>query len=339
MSDPVTTRIPAGSQQPAGCPFSVGSKAVPGVQYRRSLLRPRDPAVRREIDSLDAQRDCERIVFLLTAYEFPFDMLRSTELALFHTYGSESVSRLLDRTNEFARGGQKRYDDTRLLIAQFMESGWSGEAGRRSIEQMNHIHSFFRIPNEDFLFVLWTFIHFPVRWMDDYGWRAFTEHERTAWFTYWCEIGRRMGMKNIPVDHAAYARFVADYEARTFVRSEASYRVAEATMDVLASWLPRPLRPLVRPVALSLSDPKLVAALGYPAPPAWLGRLARGVLKLRAWGKRWVSFEGYPVLVVDTVNRTYPGHRYRIEALGPDYAHRDQQGSPTQEQRDVRSGT
>ena len=47
--------------------------------------------VRDEIARLDALRDCQRIVFLLSAYEFPFDMTRALEIALFHTYGSRSV--------------------------------------------------------------------------------------------------------------------------------------------------------------------------------------------------------------------------------------------------------
>ena len=74
-------------------------------------------------------------MFLLSAYEFPFDMTRSLEIALFHTYGSRSVSRLLDRTAQFSRHGQKRYDDTNLLIASFMEAGWDGAPGAQAIAQ------------------------------------------------------------------------------------------------------------------------------------------------------------------------------------------------------------
>ena len=86
--------------------------AFPAV-YRKRFLLLRNPAIRAEIASLDADLDCQRIVHLLACYEFPFDITRSLELALFHTYGSVSVSRLLDRTGEFCKFGQKRYDDTR----------------------------------------------------------------------------------------------------------------------------------------------------------------------------------------------------------------------------------
>src|SRR6218665_1243887 len=104
MSEQTTTGAP-------GCPFSAATpdKAA-GPGHKRYLGLWRNPAVRQEIQSLDAQKDCQRIVYLLTACEFPADMQRSTELALFHTYGSKTVSALLDRTKQFSKHGQKRYD-------------------------------------------------------------------------------------------------------------------------------------------------------------------------------------------------------------------------------------
>ena len=50
----------------------------------------------REILTLDPERDAQRIVHLDTVYEFPFDTTRSLEFALFRTFASPAVSRLLD---------------------------------------------------------------------------------------------------------------------------------------------------------------------------------------------------------------------------------------------------
>jgi hypothetical protein len=298
-----------------GCPLH-------SLPHRRRFWQAHAPSVREEIASLDAVRDCQRIVHLLYAHEFPFDLLRSTELALFHTYGSRTVSGLLDRTAEFANRGQKRYDDTRLLIGQFMECGWDGELGKRSIAQMNHIHSFFSIRNEDYLFVLWTFIEFPVKWMADFAWRGFTPHEEAAWFHYWCEIGRRMGMTDIPPDKAAFDAFVAAYETREFVYDPANQRVADSTMRVMAAWLPWPLRGLVRWSVLSLVPERLHPAIGHTAPPRWFAALVRGALRLRGRLHRRWPLERAPKLLGDHVNRTYPGNSYDVESLGPPYAKR-----------------
>ena len=80
----------------------------PPAVYRKRWGLLRNPAIRAEIATLDAERDCQRIAHLLACYEFPFDITRCLELALFHTYGSIPVSRLLDATGEFRKFGQKR---------------------------------------------------------------------------------------------------------------------------------------------------------------------------------------------------------------------------------------
>jgi hypothetical protein len=306
------------------CPFAAGAAGSRDASIPpRPFGRAHSPAVRREIAALDARRDCQRIVRLLATCEFPEDLLRSTELALFHTYGSRSVARLLDRTGEFACRGQKRYDDTRLLIAQFVESGWDGEAGARSIAQMNRIHAHFGIPNDDFLFVLWTLIDFPIRWCDDHGWRAFTPHERSAWFHFWHGVGERMGMRELPATREAFDGFARAYEARELVFDEANRRVADATLAVMAAWLPRPLRGLVRPAVSALVPPRLRPAIGLAAPAGWFAAAVRGALRLRARAKRVLPLERHPKLLAHARNRTYPGNRYAIESLGPGYARRD----------------
>ena len=131
--------------------------------YKKLFGLLHDPRVAEEIAALDAHKDAQRIAHLLGVYEFSWDFSRALELALFYTYGSVPVSQLLARTAEFEKYGQKRYDDTAILIGHFVESGWDGEFGRKALERMNKTHGQYTIPNDDFLFVLWTFIDFPMR--------------------------------------------------------------------------------------------------------------------------------------------------------------------------------
>jgi hypothetical protein len=278
----------------------------------------RQPAVRREIASLDAERDCQRIVHLLACHEFAFDLTRCLELALFHTYGSRSVSRLLAATGEFQRRGQKRYDDTRLLISHFLESGYDSDAGQRAIARMNAIHGRFRIPNDDFLFVLSTFVSYPYDWIGRYGYRPLTPHERHAWWCFFREVGRRMGIAGVPDEWEALQRFVAGYEAAQLVYAPSNRGVADATVAVFAGWFPRPLRFLVQPTVRALIGEPLRAAFGYaPAPRAW-GATLQFVLGCRKRLKRFIHLERQPKLIANTRNRTYPGNRYRIEDIGPE---------------------
>src|SRR5688500_2216569 len=93
-----------------------------------------------EIRRLDPQRDHQRIVFLSTRLEFPFDTTRALEFALFRTFAVPSVSALLDQTQEFAQRPQRRYDDTDLLVSELMEHGYDSERGRRALRRINQLH-------------------------------------------------------------------------------------------------------------------------------------------------------------------------------------------------------
>lgn len=286
-------------------------------RYRKRFGFLRNPAIRAEIASLDAERDCERIVHLLTCYEFPFDIARALELALFHTYGSRSVSRLLDATGEFRDHGQKRYDDTRVLIAHFMQEGLDSPTGRRAIARMNATHGRFRIPNDDFLFVLSTFITYPFEWIERWGWRTLTQHERHAWFTFFRRVGGLMGLDGVPATPEAMRAFVARYEAVHLVFAPSNRAVADATVAIFEGWFPGPLKAAVEPAVRALIKPELVEAFGYRPGSAWLARLIDAAMCLRAVLTRDLALEAYPKTLSNTRNRTYPGNRYVIESVAP----------------------
>lgn len=289
------------------------------MEYRKRYGFMPDPRVAQDIQRLDAQADCQHIVQLLAGFEFSWDFMRALELALFYTYGSASVSRLLDRTGEFRDHGQKRYDDTRLLIAHFIHSGWDGDFGRRAIARINQTHGHYRIPNDDFLFVLWTFIEFPIRWTREFGHRAMTPHEQLAWFNFWAEIGRRMNIQDIPASLSAFNDWTEDYMAREFHPDPASARVAQATIRILEGWFPHPLRAPIGPAVHSFfeHDHRFLAAIQAPRPPAALGAAVRRSLMLLGRLKRRWAPGDYPLQLDSPINRTYPDHNYRIEALQP----------------------
>lgn len=275
-----------------------------------------NPDVRREIAALDAQRDVQRIVHLMGSYEFSWDINRALEVALFYTYGSAPVSKLLDRTAEFEKHGQKRYDDTALLIGHFIESGWDGDVGRRAIERMNRTHAHYRIHNDEFLFVLWSFIEFPFRWTDRHGRRRMTAHEKQAWFNFWFEIGRRMNLADIPETKAAFDAFIQRYEDKNFVYADSSARVSDATVRIMENWLPAFMRPAVKPIVACLMPAQFLDAVGYKRPPAWRRRAVETALRVVGLFNRVFAFGDYPGETVKRRQRTYPSG-YSIEDMQP----------------------
>ena len=86
-----------------------------------------------QIQELDPIADHQRIVFLSTRFDLPFDTVRSLELALFRTFCVPSIAELLDRTGEFQRRSQKRYDDTDIIVSELMDHGYDSDRGKSAL--------------------------------------------------------------------------------------------------------------------------------------------------------------------------------------------------------------
>lgn len=269
-----------------------------------------------EIQRLDPVRDHQRIIFLTTRIDFPFDTVRSLELALFRTFCVPDIAALLDQTGEFHARAQKRYDDTDLIVSELMDHGYDSERGKRALRRMNQLHGRFEIANEDFLYVLSTFVYEPIRWINRYGWRQLCEAERLGMFHFWREVGRRMNIRDIPSDYAVFEEYNREYERRQFRFNEASARVGAATRAMFLSWLPRLVRPLARPVIHALLDEAVLEAFGFPRPRPFLRKIVDGTLRVRAAFLRSWSRRRMPYLRTAHSTRTYP-NGYVIEQLGP----------------------
>ncbi len=269
-----------------------------------------------EIRTLDPERDHQRIVYLSTTYDFSFDMTRSLELALYRTYCVPSISGLLDRTGEFASRPQKRYDDTDIIVSEMMEHGYDSERGRAALRKMNNMHHRFDIANEDYLYVLSTFIYVPIQWITRHGWRPMLEVERLGLFHFWRQVGRRMNIQEVPEAYDVFERYHHDYERDHFRYSDTNKRVGEATRDLFLSWFPSFARPLARPAIYALMDDPLIDAFGFPRPSRAMRGTVALALRLRAIGLGLMPARRRPKLRTEMGHRSYPGG-YSIDMLGP----------------------
>lgn len=273
-------------------------------------------AVLAEIRSLDPARDHQRIVFLTTRVDFPFDTVRALEFALFRTFCVPSISGLLQRTGEFGRAAQKRYDDTDVIVSELMDHGYDSERGKRALRRMNQLHGRFDISNTDFLYVLSTFVFEPLRWIDKYGWRRLDERERLAMFQFWREVGRRMNIKDIPEIYDAFELYNIAYERDHYRPAESNHVVGTATVEMFMSWFPSPLRPLGRRAMYALMEERLIECFGFPRPSRTMRWLVDKTLKLRAAMLAILPYRRRAILRTELRQRTYPTG-YVIEELGP----------------------
>jgi hypothetical protein len=227
------------------------------------------------------------------------------------------VAALLDSTGEFRSAPQKRYDDTDLILSTIVEAGYDSEEGKRAIRRMNRIHGRFEISNDDFVYVLSSFVFEPIRWNERFGWRPLIETEKLATFEFWHEVGRRMAITDIPETYAELERLNADYEQRHFRRTEASERVGRATRDMfLAGFSGLPNRFGAQAI-YALMDDALLDAFGFPRPPRAVRTAVETALRTRGRVVARLPPRRRPRLRTRRRTRTY-GRDWRLETLGPE---------------------
>ncbi|MEU0333484.1 oxygenase MpaB family protein [Streptomyces sp. NPDC006193] len=268
------------------------------------------------IRRLDPVADAHEIYRISVALEFPWDYARALELALYRTYAVPSIGRLLARTGEFTERTQKRYDDTVLLLDTIVEHGFAAEQGRTAIRRINQMHRSYDISDDDMRYVLSTFVVMPRRWIDAYGWRRLSGHEIAATVEYYRTLGRHMGIPGIPRTYEEFETLLDSYEEANFGWDEASREVSDATLDLVASWYPRPLAPLVRTATLALLDESLLRAFRYPRPGAATSALVRRAVRTRGRLVRLLPPRRTPHFARQNWEvKGYP-HGYRAADLG-----------------------
>lgn len=285
-------------------------KAAAAIRSRRRF------AIRDHIAALDPQKDCQEIAYLLTCYEFPWDTTRSLEFALFRVFGVAKGSPLLVQTGEFVQRTQKRYDDTVLILSEMLENGFDSARGKAALVRMNKQHGRFQIPNDEFLYTLSTFIFEPVRWNEKYGWRPLSRNEKLAGYHYWVEVGRRMGIRDIPETYEAFEQFNRDFEQAEFRYSPDNEAIAVATRNLMLSWvLPKWMWKIGAPFVHALIDDHLLSAVGMKPAPRWLQKMVRGSVRLRGSFFRMLPPRRKPRLLTRSKTPTYP-QGYHIRDLG-----------------------
>ncbi len=275
-------------------------------------------SVLKRIKSLDPVKDHLEIVQFTHMWDFPKDTEVAPQLAFLKTFAIPSIGNLLEGTGEFEKRPQKRYDDTDLILSEILEYGYDSERGKRAIKTLNHIHSRFNITNDDYLYVLTTFVMEPYRWIQQFGFRKLTEHEKIAAHQFWVQVGHRMGIQNIPNSFSELEQLNSEIERTRFGFSEGGRQVTNHTVNLLLGWyLPKFLWSMGRPFVYAALDDHLVATLQLNPPAWWVKRITRGVLRARASIKKILPGRNRPFYrTTRTNNTTYP-KGYEIEKLGP----------------------
>ncbi|KNC49515.1 uncharacterized protein AMSG_05536 [Thecamonas trahens ATCC 50062] len=243
---------------------------------------------------------------------------------------------------EFKINGQKRYDDTELLLAEMVERCVEVGRSEAAIARLNVIHGAYNISDDDYLFTLTLFVVPAVQWVARWGWRPFTAKEADAIALAWSELGANMGMPahRLPLDYAGYLQMFNEYTSPDSPHyrirpSAAGAAVTRDSLETVYTWVPAAVVPLLRPALTWLirgclpSD--VTAAIGLaPAGPTHRA-LISGFLHLRAFIIRHACLprpSWWPYVVTSgkvlpsgaraaPCSRSYRATGYCIGSLGP----------------------
>lgn len=229
--------------------------------------------------------EAQSIIQEMAQFEFPTMFKMSLQFALFKTYGIPTISDLLVATRLFSTPGNasKRYEDTTVLIGEYVAHDPSEERTRKAIARMNYLHSPYiktgKISNADLLYTLSVFITEPISWINEYEWREVTEMEICALGTFWKSIGdameitysgylKRDSWKDGIEFYEDIKQWALQYESDHMVPAATNKETADQLIPLLLFYVPRFLRPIIRQAIGVLMGERLRRAMKYDEP--WL---------------------------------------------------------------------
>lgn len=110
-----------------------------------------------------------------------------------------------------------------------------------------------------------------------------SELEKVAIYTYWKEIGSRMGMSDLPPTLEDLADWTEEYTRRTMYYSDNNRACSDATLELFVRDLPSFLQGTAKNALISMLEERVRIALGYEKPSALTYFVVNAVLKTRGF--------------------------------------------------------
>jgi hypothetical protein len=199
----------------------------------------------------------------------------------------------------------KRYADTTVLVGEFLVNDIDSERACIAINRMNWIHSRYgnKIQMDQMVYTLCLLTCEALQWIDKYDWRKTVALEKHASWVFWNEVGRRMGLENVPQSFEACAAYIEHFETRNMAPSKDNALIAQGIFSLYASTVPAFLAPVVRAVLIAFMDTRLISAfkLSTPRPsngPGYIQSFLCFVLAIRKQIVRHLMLPRYSTLQV-----------------------------------------
>jgi len=192
-----------------------------------------------------------------------------TYIALLKTMSISHLVVQLYGDSQLNRQTYERLNKTRDFIKALITSGIDSEQSTSVFAHINRMHSNLPASNDDFLYVLSTFILEPIRFNRQFSTTQLTKEAIDTLLGFWKEVGSRMNINNIPLSEAQWKAFQIDYEASHQIYSLEGEDLAKKSLNqVVRLSLPFGLRRVAKQLIIGALTDKTRITLGLNKP--WL---------------------------------------------------------------------
>ncbi|RMZ66116.1 67 kDa myosin-cross-reactive antigen family [Pyrenophora seminiperda CCB06] len=271
------------------------------LRYRRiSQLQAQYGSTAAEFANLD-YKGAQTIIGQMGLYEFPWIFLAGKDFAFLRAFAIPGISKVSVAAKEMVSRVGKRYADTTVLVGEFLVNDIDSERACIAINRMNWIHSRYRgqIKMDQMVYTLCLLTCEALQWIDRYDWRQTTALEKHASWVFWNEVGKRMGLTDVPESFEACAEFIETFEKQHMEPSQDNAVIAKGVFALYASTVPSFLAPVVRAVLVAFMDTRLSGAFKLAPPSTNLFRsFLCFLLALRKYCVRHLMLPRYSTLQV-----------------------------------------
>lgn len=218
----------------------------------------------------------------LVLHTFPFEFKWGHATTLYRTFAVPRMAKLLVETGETERDTEKRQLDTGLLMYELFTAGFDSDRGKEVVRAVNRMHHRWPIENEDYVYTLAAFVVVPTRFIDKHGWRKTSEAERAIIAAWYGELGRLMGLRDLPEHYDDYVALFDKYEDENLAYSPEGERLMAKTGEALQALFPPPLQALYGIINRLLLGERLCRCLGLEPPGTAAQAIFDAVLAARA---------------------------------------------------------
>ncbi|WP_448547720.1 oxygenase MpaB family protein [Thalassotalea fusca] len=190
-----------------------------------------------------------------------------TYIALLKTMSIAHLVEQLYGNSQLNQQTYERLSKTRDFIKTIISSGIDSEQSRATFSHINRVHANLPASNDDFLYVLSTFILEPVRFNRQFSRYQLADDEIDVLLTFWSEVGQRMRITDIPETEGQWHKFQRAYEAKCQAYSPEGNALAKKSLNqVVKLSLPFGTRFIAKQLITGALSVNTLAALGLNKP-------------------------------------------------------------------------